>query len=293
MFINYDRNKLEKALYDFSNATGINISILDENFVNLGFKSNIHHRYCFYIQNIKTKIQQCRCSDLELLNQCKQSHTAQYHICHAGLVDVAVPILYNNEIMGYLILGQMKKDDTLYDAYENGSQFTPDGAELKRLYEELPLFDEKKIESVINIAVMLTKYILLERMLYPVSNDMIVKATNFINTHLSEPLDIQKLSDSTGYSASALYKGFHKYYRCTVGQYITERKINDSIRLLLETDFSIEEISQKVGFSSAPYFSKTFKDKVGVSPLKFRRSSPAKSISEFVCCQTPYKHSIP
>lgn len=268
MFINFDRNKLEQALHDFSTVTGINIAILDENFMHLNLRLGIPNRYCAYIQSTETGKYGCQCSDLELLEKCKKNRKAQYHICHAGLVDVAVPISYENKIIGYLILGQMKKDRTR----TKPSACAADADKMNRFYEQLPLFDEKKINSVINIAVMLTKYILLEKMLYPVKNDVLAKAAQFINLHLSEPLDIKKISDGIGYSVSTLYKNFQKHHHCTVGAYISERRIDYAVRLLLETDLPIEDISQKTGFSSAPYFSKTFKDRLGVSPLKFRKN---------------------
>ena len=44
--------------------------------------------------------------------------------------------------------------------------------------------------------------------------------------------------------------------------------------LLENSDFSIEEISQKLGFSSGAYFSRVFKKQVGISPLKYKKKKP-------------------
>ena len=43
------------------------------------------------------------------------------------------------------------------------------------------------------------------------------------------------------------------------------------MELLAKTNLSIEEISQRVGFSSASYYSKMFKKQIGVAPLKYRK----------------------
>lgn len=98
-------------------------------------------------------------------------------------------------------------------------------------------------------------------------------ATFFISRNLSEPLSIKKISSATGYSPSELYKSFHKYHHCTVGDYITKSRVEYSSDLLLETDLSVEEISRKSGFSSAPYFSKKFREIKGIPPLKFRKQA--------------------
>ena len=45
-----------------------------------------------------------------------------------------------------------------------------------------------------------------------------------------------------------------------------------SKELLIKTDLSIEIIAQQVGFNSTQYYSKTFKEIVGISPNKYRKS---------------------
>ena len=42
-------------------------------------------------------------------------------------------------------------------------------------------------------------------------------------------------------------------------------------RLLVNHDWSIERISEKVGFRHSPYFSACFKKEFGTSPLQFRK----------------------
>jgi AraC-like DNA-binding protein len=150
--------------------------------------------------------------------------------------------------------------------------FIPENAKsMKEYYDELVLFDEGKITSIINIALMLAKYILLEKMLYSVTNDCVDRVVHYISENLSEPFSIKKLSAAVGYSSSEIYKSFHKYHHCTVGEYVTKSRIEYSRGLLLETDLSVEEISVKCGFSSAPYFSKKFKELMGISPVKYRK----------------------
>ena len=132
---------------------------------------------------------------------------------------------------------------------------------------------KKRITSVINIALMLAKHILLEKMLYPVTNACIERTVYYISRNLSEPLSIKQLATAVGYSASEIYKSFHKYHHCTVGEYITQSRVEYAKGLLVETDFSMEEISGMCGFSNATYFSKKFKELSGVSPLKFRKQT--------------------
>ena len=54
-------------------------------------------------------------------------------------------------------------------------------------------------------------------------------------------------------------------------QYIMGLRLNESQRLLLETDLSVKDIAYAVGFDNENYFSEFFKSKLGVTALNFRR----------------------
>ena len=273
MLIDFNKDRLEKVLYDFCVATGININVTDENFKMFNVSYNGHNKYCACIQTHQSGLEKCLCSDMELLKKCKSTKKAQFHVCHAGLIDVAVPIIHAENVIGYLILGQMKKTNDFSKYLENNRSLPLDIDEMKGYYDDLVLFDEERITSVINIALMLAKHILLEKMLYPVTNACVERTVYYIRRNLSEPLSIKQLATAVGYSASEIYKSFHKYHHCTVGEYITQSRVEYAKGLLVETDFSMEEISGMCGFSNATYFSKKFKELSGVSPLKFRKQT--------------------
>lgn len=275
MLIDFNKEKLEKVLYDFCVATGININVTDEKFNMFNVSYNGHNKYCAYIQTHQSGLEKCLCSDMELLEKCKETKQAQFHVCHAGLIDVGVPIIHADTVIGYLILGQMKKMEDFDKYLKNNSSLPLDIDKVKGYYDDLVLYDEERIISVINIALMLAKHILLEKMLYPVTNACVERTVYYINHNLSESLSIKRLSLAVGYSASEIYKSFHKYHNCTVGEYITKSRVEFAKELLIETDFSMEEISGRCGFSNATYFSKKFKEETGVSPLKFRKKQGA------------------
>jgi len=272
MLINYDIEKLNTALRDFYNSTGVNIQFLTSDFVNLISNPGNHNNYCKNIQSTKEGEKRCCFSDKILLEKCKETKQVQMHICHAGLIDVAVPILYNDEILGYIILGQMKKEIDFTAVEKNISGLGLDVSQMKEYYSSLAFFDYNKIQSVSNIASMLAKYILLENMLKPNINSNLERAIDFINKNLDKDLSIQNISKEMHMSQSVLYKYFHNYFGCTVGEYINTKRIEKSIELMKNTDLSIEEISQSVGFTSVTYYGRIFKNKKGITPLKFRKS---------------------
>ena len=56
-------------------------------------------------------------------------------------------------------------------------------------------------------------------------------------------------------------------------EYLLEKRITESKKLLAGTEHSISDIADSVGFSSGSYFSQRFRLITGMTPLKFRLSS--------------------
>ena len=53
--------------------------------------------------------------------------------------------------------------------------------------------------------------------------------------------------------------------------FINSKRLEDSLYLLLETDYKIEEIADSVGYENPLYFSRLFREKYGVSPSRYRK----------------------
>ena len=70
---------------------------------------------------------------------------------------------------------------------------------------------------------------------------------------------------------------FTKMFKDSIGktpiEYINGLRVNESMRLLSETEKTMAEIADEIGFCNPNYFHKIFKQYIGVSPLAFRKSS--------------------
>lgn len=277
MIINYDIQKINATLEDFYKATDININLLRADFSYVSGKS---HRkstgYCQCVQNTPAGKTACLKSDIELLEQCRQSRKPQVHICHAGLIDAAAPILYDDAIIGYVIFGEMRTDTDFSKIEKSLSDLGLDIKKMEGYYDEIPLFDPERIQSLSNIMVMLTKYLLLENMLKPHFDDRLQRTVAYIDENLTESLSVQRIAKQANISKSVLYKQFHDVFNCTVSEYINQKRVALACDFLLKTDWSVEEVAQRIGFSSASYFGEIFKRLKGITPLKYRKQHRAK-----------------
>lgn len=271
MTVNLDVEKINAVLRDYGNTLGIGVALFAPDFTPISSGESKTNDYCGLIQSKEKGRRACVDSDMRLLKKCSQTLKTEIRVCHAGLISVAEPIIYDENIIGYLVFGKIrtKSDFTSNSGYAKNLGLDMDAA--RELYNKVSFFDKEKIESVSNIAVMLVKYILLENMFRSDFSESTQRVVNYINQNLCRELSIKEISQNCNVSKSVIYKNFRKSFNMTVSEYVNSKRIEKSLDLLLKTEYSIEEISQKVGFLSTSYFSRTFKKQMGISPLKYRK----------------------
>lgn len=269
MLPEYDIQKIETVLADFHRATGVTITYYTTDFVGISAKGTRSSAYCSLINSTREGNRACGRSNNAILSKCKSSKRPEKHICAAGLVDIAIPLLDGEEILGYLMLGQLRVDDTLPSS---ASSFPVDQIKLAEHFAHLQLFDEDTVTSIMNLASMLTKYIMLEKMIRPNRNKSADAILEFIEEHLGEKLTVDVIAKGVHLSPSGVYKCVKQTFDCTVGSLVTKRRIIRSLPLLEKEKLTIEEVADAVGFTDAAYFSRQFKKEKGLSPLKYRKS---------------------
>ena len=125
----------------------------------------------------------------------KKSKKSEMHICHAGLVDVAVPIIHNDSIVGYVIFGQIRTESEYSRVEKYVARLGLDTEKMNKLYGDIPLSDSLKIDSVLNIATVLAKHIMLENMLKPDYDKVLDAAVSYINKNLENILPKEQLNN--------------------------------------------------------------------------------------------------
>lgn len=75
-------------------------------------------------------------------------------------------------------------------------------------------------------------------------------------------------------SVPTFKREFKKIFKDTPAKWVMKKRLNLAIELLENTSLSIKEITYECGFENQTHFSRIFKEKIGVSPLKFRMSHP-------------------
>ncbi len=96
---------------------------------------------------------------------------------------------------------------------------------------------------------------------------------NYISEHYAEKIYIDKLAEIILVSADYFTKMFKDSIGKTPVDYINGLRINRAMQLLIETDKSMSDISDDIGFCNANYFNKIFKQYVELTPLAYRKKN--------------------
>jgi AraC-like DNA-binding protein len=84
-------------------------------------------------------------------------------------------------------------------------------------------------------------------------------------------VSIASIAKSYGITVSHFIRCFKSIYGITPNEYKHNYRISQATNLIKMTDLSIQEIANQCGFCDPLYFSRIFKKRVGVSPLKYRK----------------------
>ena len=104
-------------------------------------------------------------------------------------------------------------------------------------------------------------------------NGQCAAVKHYIDLHFKESLSLGQLAEKAHMDKYYLAHTFKEEYGTSPINYMITRRIVESRYLLSETDLSLTQIAQMLGFSSPSYFSQAFRKAQGISPIDYRKST--------------------
>ncbi len=98
--------------------------------------------------------------------------------------------------------------------------------------------------------------------------ELYYEAVKYMESQIDKNLNVPKIAKECGVCTTLLKNAFSQYTGCGIKEYFIDMKIQKAKDMLLLGERA-ESVSNKLGFSSASYFSQTFKRLCGVSPREF------------------------
>lgn len=95
----------------------------------------------------------------------------------------------------------------------------------------------------------------------------------YIKKHMAHPITLKDLAEATGYAEYYLARKFQKEMGIKPLDYIKEIRLDYSKILLSTTNLTVQEICDKLQFGTRNYFTRVFRQRVGMTPTEYRQSA--------------------
>jgi AraC family transcriptional regulator len=245
---------------------------LSERFYPPNFKTPKHsHRqslFCFviegdYTENYGGRVRECCSSDL-LFHPADELHAEYFHNSggHSFIIEIETPWLEQlREHRGFP---------------ETSAEFKGGFVELlaRRLYKEFlqmddvsPLIIEGLMMELMGEAARRSR---LQGETHPPR--WLEQAKEILHADFAKSLKLADIAQAVGVHPVHLAQMFHKSYRCTVGDYVRQLRIEYACHQLATSESPIVEIALSAGFCDQSHFTRTFKRITGTCPSQYRET---------------------
>ncbi len=100
----------------------------------------------------------------------------------------------------------------------------------------------------------------------------ILQVKQYIDEHYAKVITADDLAAMSHCSKGHLFRTFKKWFHVSPLAYQQDLRLKAAQRLLHLTPLRCYEIAQRVGYSSVCYFHRQFKERLGITPIRYRQS---------------------
>ena len=272
MRTSYDIEKLDTFLQNFYTVTGIKISVFDDEYNNVTEYPRPLIDYCSLVRRTENGTEGCRQCDIAAFKEAKRRRGIYIYTCHAGLTEAVAPIIFNDTIIGFVILAHMLPRESLDYSVENAivlsGRYGVSEEDARAAISRISPIGYEKIEAAAKLLDAITTYLRATNWITLKNDDLTYRISKYIDENLGAKLDTDTLCRVFFVSRTKLHQLSVNSYGVSITKYILSKRILKSKELLLKGS-SVESCAESVGFSTANYFSKVFRKECGMSPGEF------------------------
>ncbi|XCP85554.1 PocR ligand-binding domain-containing protein [Roseburia hominis] len=274
--LNLNKTELLDFMRDFHLLTGIKIALFDAAGNEILSYPEIHCAFCSLIRSDKNGEAHCLKSNEQSFKRCQKTKKLEIFHCHAGLIEATAPLIDSENVIGYIMFGQITDQPDsakLSNLLQNViSRYHFRDAKSDFSIQDITVKTNEQIQAAAKILEACTFYVLLKDIVRLQKKNFIQNLNSFLLAHLSEDLSVDRLTREFHISKNKLYDSCSRYMDIGIAEHIKRLRIAEAKRQLKETNLSVHEISDNVGFNDYNYFCRVFKKVVGMSAGSFRKS---------------------
>ena len=102
-------------------------------------------------------------------------------------------------------------------------------------------------------------------------------AVSYFNENYNTKISVAQYAESLHISTNWFIRNFKQHMKISPAQYLLSLRMVNAQSLLENTDYSVGEIAEIVGYDNQLYFSRVFKKEYGISPVQYRKRAENQS----------------
>lgn len=110
-----------------------------------------------------------------------------------------------------------------------------------------------------------------ERPLSAADAESLQNVISYIADHYAFDISLECLANIACMSESKLKSCFKRQFGCSITQYIQGRRMSQAEHLLINTDFTMGQIAQMIGYTTSSRFAELFRKSTGILPIEYRK----------------------
>ena len=99
---------------------------------------------------------------------------------------------------------------------------------------------------------------------------VISSAINYIDAHYREEISLDDVADFVGFSRFYFSRSFKQQTGFSFRDYVTQRRVQIAMELLINTSKPMSQVAQESGFGSVATFNRVFRDSKNCTPTQYR-----------------------
>ncbi|MBD0383529.1 helix-turn-helix domain-containing protein [Paenibacillus sedimenti] len=173
--------------------------------------------------------------------------------------------VYAADYCHYILLNTV----SVYSDYLKSVRYTSDGMDLFKQYTSIYSINGFREWFVHSITEFLSH---MDKRSEDRNMETIEAVKSYISSHLSEELSLDTVAGKVFISPKYLSKIFKEETGINYTDYVTKKRMERALELMAQSSMTIEQIANTVGYGTAAYFIKKFKEINGCTPKTYVRS---------------------
>ncbi len=203
--------------------------------------------------------------------------------CEFGLTEAAVPVKLGEQILGYLVTGQVFVQTPSPDHFTKVETtmrelgLKPPGQNTRDAYYATRVMSRQQLDAALRLLVNFAEHLALksnqisirQANVEPVA---VVRAKAYIREHIQDEITLTDVARAACTSSFYICKLFKKVTGLNLTEYVSRLRIERTMELLPNPNLRISEIAFEVGFQSLTHFNRVFRQIMGESPTTHRET---------------------